>query len=112
MLATVAVVVYTHNLAQGVAVGVLTSALFFARKVAQLVSVKSELTEDGQQRNYTVLGQVFFASAEQFAAGFDFKELIDKVVIDVSQAHLWDLTQSERSIRWFSNSVAKEPMSS
>lgn len=92
MLATVAVVVYTHNLAQGVAVGVLLSAIFFARKVAQLVSVRSALSDDGKERTYTVYGQVFFASADQFLAGFDFKELIDSVVIDVTQAHLWDLT--------------------
>lgn len=92
MLATVAVVVYTHNLAQGVAVGVLLSAIFFARKVAQLVSVRSELSADGKERAYTVYGQVFFASADQFLAGFDFKELVDRVVIDVTQAHLWDLT--------------------
>lgn len=92
MLATVAVVVVTHNLAQGVGVGVLMSALFFARKVSRLVAVESELSADGSQRVYRVYGQLFFASADQFAAGFDFKEVIEQVVIDVSQAHLWDLT--------------------
>ena len=39
-----------------------------------------------------MFGQVFFASADKFAAHFDFKEVIDSVVIDVSQAHFWDLT--------------------
>lgn len=92
MIATVAVVVVTHNLAQGVGVGVLLSAIFFARKVSRLLAVESTLSPDGYQRNYQVYGQVFFASAEQFAAGFDFKEVIERVVIDVSQAHFWDLT--------------------
>ncbi len=92
MIATVVVVVFTHNLAQGVGVGVLLSALFFARKVSRLLAVESTLSADGNQRNYQVYGQVFFASAEQFAAGFDFKEVIERVVIDVSQAHFWDLT--------------------
>jgi SulP family sulfate permease len=92
MIVTVVVVVLTHNLAQGVAVGVLMSALFFARKVSRLLAVESDLVADGNQRNYKVYGQVFFASADQFSAGFDFKEVIERVVIDVSQAHFWDLT--------------------
>jgi SulP family sulfate permease len=58
--------------------------------VAQVIRVTSEL--DGETRTYTVRGQVFFASADDFAASFDFKEAIEKVVIDVSHAHLWDLT--------------------
>ncbi len=90
MLATVITVVWTHNLALGVAAGVLLASLFFARKVAQVIRVTSEL--DGGTRTYTVRGQVFFASADTFAASFDFKEALDNVVIDVSHAHFWDLT--------------------
>lgn len=90
MLATVITVVLTHNLAIGVLVGVLLSALFFARKVAQVIQITSTL--DGETRTYEVRGQVFFASAEEFTASFDFKEALAKVVIDVSHAHFWDLT--------------------
>jgi SulP family sulfate permease len=92
MIVTVVVVVLTHNLAQGVAVGVLMSALFFARKVSRLLAVESVSTDGGRARRYAVYGQVFFASADQFAAGFDFKEVVERVTIDVSQAHFWDLT--------------------
>lgn len=92
MIVTVVVVVLTHNLAQGVLVGVLMSAIFFARKVSGLMAVGSTLSEDGTQRTYTVQGQVFFASADKFIAAFDFKEVLEHVKIDVSQAHLWDLT--------------------
>ncbi len=92
MIATVVVVVFTHNLAQGVAVGVLMSGIFFARKVSRLLAVQSELGEGGNQRVYRVYGQVFFASADQFIAAFDFKEVIEHVVIDVTQSHFWDLT--------------------
>ena len=92
MIATVVVVVWTHNLALGVGVGVLLSALSFARKVAQIIRVRSEFDEAADCRTYFVQGQVFFASAGTFAAGFDFKEAIAKVRIDVSQAHFWDLT--------------------
>ncbi|MFN3462494.1 MAG: SulP family inorganic anion transporter [Terricaulis sp.] len=92
MLATVAVVVTTHDLAQGVLVGVLLSGVFFARKVAKLVHVRSELSEDGLERSYAISGQIFFASAETCAAGFDFKEVLERVRIDVTQAHFWDIS--------------------
>lgn len=92
MIVTVAVVVITHDLAIGVFVGVLMSALFFARKVAQLMEVESSLSDDKQHRTYTVYGQVFFASSDNFSDAFDFKEVVEKVTIDVSQAHFWDLS--------------------
>lgn len=92
MLTTVIVVVFTHNLAQGVFVGVLMSALFFARKVSRLLLVNSTIDDDRRHRTYTVFGQVFFVSATQFGDSFDFKEVLDTVTIDVSQAHFWDYT--------------------
>jgi SulP family sulfate permease len=92
MLATVAVTVVTHDLAQGVLVGVLLSGIFFARKVTKIFEVSSLLSADGTQRTYAVSGQIFFASAEAFGDAFDLKEAIERVVIDVSGAHIWDLT--------------------
>ncbi|MGE3319490.1 MAG: SulP family inorganic anion transporter [Candidatus Berkiella sp.] len=92
MISTVIVVVLTHDLAKGVFVGVLMSALFFAKKVSRMLAVKSELSNDSKHRTYHVYGQVFFASAEQFAASFDFKEVIERVTIDLTQAHFWDLS--------------------
>lgn len=91
MLATVATVVYSHNLAYGVLVGVLLSALFFANKVSQVLHISSSSARTGQ-RHYQVVGQVFFTSAEQFIGAFDFKEVLNKVYIDVSRAHFWDIT--------------------
>ncbi|MBE0596949.1 MAG: SulP family inorganic anion transporter [Desulfuromonadales bacterium] len=92
MTATVVVVVSTHNLALGVLVGVLLSALFFAAKISKVLHVGSSLAEDGLTRQYAVVGQVFFTSAERFIASFDLKEAVEKVVIDVSRAHFWDIT--------------------
>jgi hypothetical protein len=92
MLATVVCVVVTHNLAIGVLVGVLLSGIFFAWKIAQLFRVSSRLSEDGRHRTYMVEGQLFFASAEDFMAAFDFREALEKVTIDVSRAHIWDIS--------------------
>jgi SulP family sulfate permease len=92
MLSTVAGVVLTHNLAIGVLAGVLLSALFFAWKVAQIFRVTSVLSADGTHRTYRVEGQLFFASGEDFTNAFDFKEALEKVTIDVSGAHIWDIS--------------------
>lgn len=112
MLATVFVVVLTHNLALGVLVGVLFSAVFFAWKISNLFSVTSSIdntagdtsTGDGTAgdstasensraaRTYHVEGQLFFATTERFDRSFDFKEALEKVTIDVSNAHIWDIS--------------------
>ena len=92
MLATTITVIFTHNLAIGVGVGVLLSALFFARKVSQVLRVVSVRDDGSECRTYTVSGQLFFASSEAFVNEFDFKEVLSKVIIDVSHAHFWDLT--------------------
>jgi SulP family sulfate permease len=92
MIATVVVVVFTHNLALGVMVGVLLATLFFANKIGRFMVVKTSNDEQNDERSYKVVGQVFFASSEQFVASFDFKEAVSKVKIDLSQAHFWDIT--------------------
>lgn len=92
MIATVIGVVYTHNLAIGVLIGVLLSAVFFAWKISQIFRVTSAVSADGTHRTYTVEEQVFFASVENFNKAFDFKEALEKVTIDVSHAHIWDIS--------------------
>ncbi|TYC61858.1 SulP family inorganic anion transporter [Rhodobacterales bacterium] len=92
MLATVFFVVYTHNLAIGVLVGVLLSGIFFAWKISQIFRVRTTISQDGRHRTYIVEGQLFFASAEDFMKAFDFKEAPDRVTIDVSRAHIWDIS--------------------
>lgn len=92
MLATVVVVVVTHNLALGVLTGVLFSGIFFAWKIAQIFRVTSSLSDDETTRTYVVEGQLFFASSDAFTASFDFREALERVVIDVSRAHIWDIS--------------------
>ncbi len=92
MIATVIVVVWTHNLALGVFVGVLLAALFFANKISHFMYVESEFNDETDTRHYRVVGQVFFNSAGKFTDSFDFKEAVEKIVIDVTRAHFWDIT--------------------
>ncbi len=92
MLATVAITVLTHNLAYGVLTGVLLSGIFFAWKISQVFRVTSTLSDDGRERVYLVEGQLFFASAPDFTAAFDFHEVLERVVIDVTHAHIWDIS--------------------
>ncbi len=92
MLATVVVVVATHDLAKGVLVGVILSGFFFAHKIGRILHISSMTEAEGRTRAYVVTGQVFFASADTFVNAFDYKEVIDTVRIDVSRAHFWDIT--------------------
>lgn len=92
MVMTVIVVVFTHNLAFGVLAGVLLASLFFANKVSHFMLITSEINDDGSLRAYKVIGQVFFSSADKFTNSFDFKEAVDRIVIDLTHAHFWDIT--------------------
>lgn len=89
MLVTVAVVVFTHDLAQGVLAGVLLSGIFFAGKVRCMVSVVRTTGADGAV--YRVNGQIFFASVDRFTSAF-LAEQGAPVTIDVSTAHFWDIS--------------------
>ena len=92
MLTTVVVVIATHNLAFGVLAGVLVASLAFANKVSHFMYVTSSIDSEGTTRTYQVIGQVFFNSADKFSANFDFKEALDKVIIDLGRAHFWDIS--------------------
>lgn len=92
MISTVVVVVWTHNLAYGVFVGVLLAALFFANKISHFLYAETELEEASNTRIYHINGQVFFNSADRFLGLFDFKEAVSNVIIDLQRAHFWDVS--------------------
>lgn len=89
MVVTVGIVVATGNLALGVLAGVLLSAIFFARRVAHLVEVTVTGDPHGI-RTYHVTGELFFASTNELVHAFDYRERADHVVIDLTEAHVWD----------------------
>ncbi|MGA5542430.1 SulP family inorganic anion transporter [Mycobacterium sp. NPDC051198] len=90
MLATVAVTVATSNLAYGVAVGTLTAMVLFARRVAHFTEVVDVDHPDEDTRVYAVRGELFFASSNDLVYQFDYAGDPDNVIIDMSQAHIWD----------------------
>ncbi|MGN6377097.1 MAG: SulP family inorganic anion transporter, partial [Sphingomonas sp.] len=93
MLATVVTVVWTGNLSIGVLVGVLLSGIFFAGKVRRLVEIETSLSDDGRERRYRIVGQIFFASVDRISEEVRFREeRVERVVIDLSQAHFWDVS--------------------
>ncbi|GIG34850.1 SulP family inorganic anion transporter [Cellulomonas pakistanensis] len=91
MLVTVAVTVATHNLAYGVVSGVLVATVLFARRVAHLTTVtRLDAGEDPGVRRYAVSGALFFASSNDLVYQFDYDGDPQRVVIDLSDAHVWD----------------------
>lgn len=92
MLATTLTVVVTHDLSKGVVLGVILSAIFFARKVSTLLVVEEQIDEVDEVRRYVARGQLFFGSADLFAAQFEFHGHPRRVEIDVTNLHIWDLT--------------------
>jgi SulP family sulfate permease len=92
MVATVAVTVATHDLSLGVGVGVLLSGVFFAWKVTRMMDVAIEHDVATDTRIYRVSGQIFFVSADIFADRFDLRETARAVRIDLTGAHMWDVT--------------------
>ncbi len=90
MVVTVAITVWTHNLAIGVGVGVVTAMVLFARRVARFTEVTRVLSEDGAVARYEVVGELFFASSNDLTTQFSYTHDPARVVIDLSRSHVWD----------------------
>lgn len=92
MLVTVAATVATDDLAIGVVLGVLTAMIAFTRRVAHLTTVEPLDAPDagGRTRTYRVRGELFFASSNDLVHQFDYVDDPDSVVIDLTDADIWD----------------------
>ncbi|MGE0911709.1 SulP family inorganic anion transporter [Bacillus atrophaeus] len=88
MVVTVITVVLTDDLSKGVFAGVLLSAVFFVAKISKLKIISH--ADDQKLRTYKVTGQIFFASVSDLMNAFMYREDIERVVIDLSDAHVWD----------------------
>ncbi|KKK33539.1 hypothetical protein WN59_12415 [Salinicoccus sediminis] len=87
MILTVIIVLFTSNLALGVIIGVIFSALFFATKISR-VDVHTETA--GSTIYYRFHGQIFFASIDSMMNQLDFNVHDKDIELDFSDAHLWD----------------------
>lgn len=86
LVLTTALVIYTHNLAIGVAVGVIVSLIFFVFDLAKLNITK-------QDSHYTISGNLFFVSAEYLKKYLKNEQhFYDKVTIDFSDCTIMDET--------------------
>ncbi|TDS86477.1 SulP family inorganic anion transporter [Nesterenkonia aurantiaca] len=92
MVVTVIATVWTHNLAIGVGLGVLTAMVLFARRVAHLATVERRIEQHfGEEMvKYEVSGELFFASSNDLYTQFNYAEDPDHVVIDMYNSHVWD----------------------
>ncbi|MFC7393552.1 SulP family inorganic anion transporter [Scopulibacillus cellulosilyticus] len=87
MILTVAVVVYTKNLAIGVVLGVALCAIVFGWKMAHIkISSKTE----GNKKTYILSGQMFFGTSSRFISEFDYEQDPDDIEIDFTHSHIWD----------------------
>ncbi|EIB99280.1 SulP family inorganic anion transporter [Pantoea sp. Sc1] len=90
MVLTVAVTVWTGNLALGVLTGVILAMLLFARRIAHVIHAERQLSDDGQSVRYVVRGPLFFASSNDLFEHFDYAHDPKKVTIDLTHAQIWD----------------------
>jgi SulP family sulfate permease len=93
MLATVTIVLITHDLAVGVIAGVLLSVLVYAYRSATQLQIQEE--RNGDEKVYRVRGQLFFVSSDALLDRIDFNDDSAKVCIDLTASHVWDHTASK-----------------
>lgn len=67
------------------------ASVMFVPRVAYLVDVRRELTEQdvSQVAHYTVEGRLLSASSNDLTTVFEYAADPDRVVIDLSRPHVW-----------------------
>ncbi len=97
MFLTIAIVVYTHDLAKGVISGVIAAALVLVYRMS-VISVSGIVRDDGV-KVYTVKGQLFFGTMSAFISLFDYKNDPRRIEIDFKNSHIWDQSAVEAIAR-------------
>jgi len=90
MLVTVAITVYTDNLALGVLGGVIFAMILFARRIAHVVKAERQLSPEGDSVTYKIRGPLFFASSNDLVEHFQYADDPSRVIIDLTHAQIWD----------------------
>ena len=87
MISTVIVVLITQNLAYGVVIGIMISAIAFVSKISHINIKKYE--ENGNI-TYKVNGQLFFVSTTKFIDSFNYNDKANVIDIDFTSCKVWD----------------------
>lgn len=90
MACTVAITVWTGNLAIGVGCGVVLAMALFARRVAHVIDAVRQLSDDGQAVRYTIQGPLFFGSSNDLFERFSYAEDPAAVTVDFTHSQIWD----------------------
>jgi len=97
MIITMAIVIYTNDLAKGVLTGVVIAALVMVYRMS-VISFSGVVRDDGV-KVYTVKGQLFFGTMSAFIDHFDYKNDPKKIEIDFQHSHIWDQSAVEAIAR-------------
>jgi len=88
------IIIFTHNLALAVVVGVLVSALIFAWDNAKRIRARKSLDEVGN-KVYEIYGPLFFGSTTSFAEKFSPQEDPTTIIIDFKDSRIADMSALE-----------------
>ena len=89
ILVVTLVTIFSHNLALAVLCGIIVSALAFAVKSSQHVTV-DVVKDTDDEKVYAVEGMIYFASVSDFAENFQAKSDSKNIVIDFEKARICD----------------------
>ena len=87
MISTVIVVLLTQNLAYGVVIGIMISAIAFVSKISH-INIKKY--EENENITYKVNGQLFFVSTTKFIDSFNYNDKANVIDIDFDSCKVWD----------------------
>lgn len=89
-----AIIIFSHNLALAVLVGVIVSALIFAWDNAKRIRARKSYDKEGN-KVYEIYGPLFFGSTTSFAEKFIPQEDPTKIIIDFKESHIADMSAIE-----------------
>jgi SulP family sulfate permease len=70
---------------------VVVAAVLFLQRVAHLTTVtRLDASDEDDERVYAVSGELFFASSNDLVYQFDYTGDPHRVVVDMSDTHVWD----------------------
>ncbi len=88
------IIIFTHNLAVAVFIGVIIASLMFAWDSAVRIRAHESTLEDGS-KVYTIDGPLFFGSCTHFSEKFNPENDPEKIIIDFKNSRITDMSAIE-----------------